>query len=214
MQRRPAGASAASTKEGRDGFVLGEGAWMVVLEREDRARARAPNLRVGGRVWSTCDAYYRVRWNRREGDHTRDRASPSKRSGRHPDHRLRGLPRHLDSANDAVESHCVARVFGDHAGRIVGSSVKSMIGHPAGASGRSASSPPRASAGRTICCCRPSTTRTPTRPAALDSHSQRRARERASKWRLCNCLGFGSKNSAIVRSGEFNDAEVSVEGGM
>src|ERR687892_569999 len=46
---------------GRDGFVLGEGAWMIVLEREDRARARgAPIYAVVEGYASTCDAYHRV----------------------------------------------------------------------------------------------------------------------------------------------------------
>ena len=37
--------------------------------------------------------------------------------------------------NDAVESRCVRRLFGDRADQVPGSSTKSMIGHPQGASG-------------------------------------------------------------------------------
>ncbi len=68
---RPAEASRPFDR-GRDGFVLGEGAWMLVLEREDRARARGARIyaSVDGYA-STCDAYHRVQMD--PGRH-RDRA--------------------------------------------------------------------------------------------------------------------------------------------
>src|SRR5919206_1646425 len=70
---------------GRDGFVLGEGAWMLVIEREDRARAR------GARVYatidgygSTCDAYHRVQMAPDGNEIVRAMATAIERSGRAP----------------------------------------------------------------------------------------------------------------------------------
>jgi len=194
---RPAEASRPFDK-GRDGFVLGEGAWMVVLEREDRARARGATVyaSIDG-YGSTCDAYHRVQMAPSGEEIVRAISLAIDRSGRHREQigyvNFHGTSTQL---NDAVETRCVRRVFGDHADRLAGSSVKSMIGHPQGASGAagivaSALAMRRGFLPPTI------NQRDPDPECDLDviPNAGRRAEVQAA---LCNCLGFGSKNSAIV----------------
>src|SRR6059036_2301129 len=122
---------------GRDGFVLGEGAWMMVVEREDRARARGATVyaSIDG-YGSTCDAYHRVQMAPDGEEIVRAITLAIERSGRRRDE-IGYVSYHGTSTvlNDAVESRCVRQVFGDRADRLPGSSVKSMIGHPQGASG-------------------------------------------------------------------------------
>ena len=122
---------------GRDGFVLGEGAWMLVLEREDRALARGAHIyaSIDG-YGSTCDAYHRVQMAPDGKEIIRAMALAIERSGR-PRDEIGYVSYHGTSTvlNDAVEARCVREVFGGHAERLAGSSVKSMIGHPQGASG-------------------------------------------------------------------------------
>ena len=84
---------------GRDGFVLGEGAWMVVLEREDRARARGAKVyaTIDG-YGSTCDAYHRVQMDPDGEQIVRAMALAVERSGRAArGDRLRQLSRHVDA---------------------------------------------------------------------------------------------------------------------
>src|SRR5579864_5008137 len=121
----------------RDGFVLGEGAWMVVLEREDRARARgAPIYASIDGYASTCDAFHRVQMAPDGTEIVRAIALAVERSGRRVED-IGYVSYHGTSTplNDRIESRCVRQVFRDHADRMVGSAVKSMIGHPQGASG-------------------------------------------------------------------------------
>src|SRR5436190_5578864 len=133
---RPAEASRPFDR-GRDGFVLGEGAWMVVLEREERARARGARIyaSIDG-YGSTCDAYHRVQMAPDGQEIVRAMTLGIERSGR-PLEEIGYVNFHGTSTvlNDAVESRCVRQLFGAHADRLPGSSVKSMIGHPQGASG-------------------------------------------------------------------------------
>ncbi len=133
---RPGEASRPFDSE-RDGFVLGEGAWMLVLEREDRARARGARIyaTVDG-YGSTCDAYHRVQMDPDGVQIVRAMRLAVDRSGRAVEEigyvNYHGTSTQL---NDAVEARCVRRFFGAHADVVSGSSTKSMIGHPQGASG-------------------------------------------------------------------------------
>ena len=98
--------------------------------------------------------------------------------------------------NDAVEARCVREVLGRVAARTPGSSTKSMIGHPQGASGASGIVTTALAFTNGFL---PPTINLDTPDAGCDldllPSVGRHAEPQAA---LCNCLGFGSKNSAIV----------------
>jgi 3-oxoacyl-[acyl-carrier-protein] synthase II len=184
----------------RDGFVLGEGAWMFVLEELERAAARG--ARIYGEIrgyGSTCDAHHRVRLDETGDEPARAMSLALEEAGL-PSEAMDYLAYHGTSTelNDRVETQAVRLAFGRRAGRLPGSSIKSMIGHPQGACGaaglaatllgmRDSFLPP------TVNLERPD-------PACDLDYVANQARETSFEHALCNCIGFGSKNSALVVS--------------
>lgn len=197
FNERPAQASRPFDRA-RDGFVLGEGAWMVVLEREDRARARGASVyaSVDGYA-STCDAYHRVQMAPDGEEIIRAMTLAIERSGRSPD-AVGYVNYHGTSTtlNDVVESRCVRHVFGRHADRLAGSSVKSMVGHPQGASGAAGIVTATLALRRRF--LPPTINQTDPDPSCDLDYIPNHGRVADVEAALCNCLGFGSKNSAIV----------------
>jgi len=194
---RPAQASRPFDK-GRDGFVLGEGAWMVVLEGEERARARGAKIyaSIDGYA-STCDAYHRVQMAPDGKEIVRAMTLAIERSGHAPEE-VGYVSYHGTSTllNDAVESRSVRQVFGGHAERIPGSSVKSMIGHPQGASGAAGLVTAALALDREF--LPPTINQLNADPDCDLDYIPNVGRTASPQAALCNCLGFGSKNSAIV----------------
>ena len=183
---------------GRDGFVLGEGAWMLVLEREDRARARGATVYACIEGYgSTCDAYHRVQMDPDGEQIIRAMRLAIERS-RRPLEEIGYVNYHGTSTvlNDAVESRCVRQLFGNRADSVPGSSTKSMIGHPQGASG---------AAGIVTSALAlhhgflpPTINQFEADPECDLDFIANQGRRQEVEATLCNCLGFGSKNSAVV----------------
>ncbi len=194
---RPAEASRPFEKH-RDGFVLGEGAWMLVLEREDRARARGAKIyaTIDG-YGSTCDAYHRVQMAPDGEQIVRAMALALERSGRAREE-IGYVNFHGTSTvlNDAVESRCVRQFLGAHADRVAGSSVKSMIGHPQGASGAAGVVASALALSRGY--LPPTINHREPDPACDLDFIPNEGRAADVQAALCNCLGFGSKNSVVV----------------
>ena len=132
----PARASRPFDNE-RDGFVLGEGAAMVVLEELEHAKRRG--AKIHGELLgygSTADAY-RITDTHPEGRGAAACITMALKDAGLGTHDIHYINAHGTSTdvNDKVETLAIKKVFGEHAYKIPVSSTKSMMGHLIAAAG-------------------------------------------------------------------------------
>lgn len=121
----------------RDGFVFGEGAAVMVIESEARAKARG--ARVYGELMGgglSCDAYH-ITAPREDGTGAAEAMTEAlKAAGMQPDE-IDYIAAHGTGTplNDAAETLAIKMAFGEAAGKMAISSPKSMVGHLLGGAG-------------------------------------------------------------------------------
>lgn len=122
---------------GRDGFVMAEGAGIIVLEELEHARRRGARLycEVAG-YGATCDAYHETAPEESGDGGARAMKIALKNSGARPEE-VDYINAHGTSTklNDACETRAIKSALGEHAKRVMISSTKSMTGHLLGAAG-------------------------------------------------------------------------------
>lgn len=182
----------------RDGFVLAEGSWMFVLEEYEHARARGARIyaEITGYA-ATCEAFHRVRMSDSPEEPARAISLALQESGlAAEDIQYVSLHGTSTEMNDRVETRALKLALGDHAYRIPMSALKSQIGHAQGACGA-------ASIAATLIAMEhetiPPTINLDQQDPACDlDYVSDPGRKAKIEHAICNCVGFGSKNSALV----------------
>ena len=182
----------------RDGFVLAEGSWMFVLEEYDHARARGARIHaeIAGYA-STCEAFHRVRMSDSPEEPARAITMALDEANLSPEDihyvSLHGTSTEL---NDRVETQALKLALGDRARTIPMSGLKSQIGHAQGACGA-------AGLAATLVAMQHGQIPPTINLEKPDSHCDldyvpQAGRKANIEHAICNCVGFGSKNSALV----------------
>jgi 3-oxoacyl-[acyl-carrier-protein] synthase II len=182
----------------RDGFVLAEGSWMFVLEEYEHARARGARIyaEVAGYA-STCEAFHRVRLAECGEEPARAIGLAMTDAGiAAPDVNYVNLHGTSTELNDRIETRALKLALDSYAARVPMSSLKSQIGHPQGACGS-------AGIAATLVAMQhgqiPPTINLDQPDPECDLDYVPEAGRRASiEHAVCNCIAFGSKNSALV----------------
>jgi len=182
----------------RDGFVVAEGSWMFVLEEYEHARARGARIyaEVTG-YGSTCEAFHRVRLAECGEEPARAIQLAMQEAGISSESvdyvNLHGTSTQL---NDRIETRALKLALGDRAYSTPMSALKSQIGHPQGACGS-------AGVAATLIAMHhgeiPPTINleNPDPECDLDYVPQP-GRKVQIEHAVCNCIAFGSKNSALA----------------
>ncbi len=182
----------------RDGFVIAEGAWMFVVEDYEHALARGAHIlaELAG-YGSTCEAFHRVRLQEDGEEPARAIQMAIEDAGiaaADVDYvNLHGTSTEL---NDRIETRAVKLALNCRAHSIPMSSLKSQIGHPQGASG--AAGVAATMVAMTHGELPPTINLEKPDPACDLDYVPEAGRKTSIEHAVCNCIGFGSKNSALV----------------
>ncbi|MBA9087801.1 3-oxoacyl-[acyl-carrier-protein] synthase II [Fontibacillus solani] len=182
----------------RDGFVMGEGAGIVVLESLDHALARGANIH--GEVigyGASSDAYHIVA-SHPEGDGALLAMKRAIHSAGISPHDIDVVSAHATSTEvgDLAETKALKRLFGDHAPRVPITANKSMLGHMFGASGGAEAIALVESLKEGI--IPPTINLEHPDPACDLDYVPNTARKADPEIGLSNSFGFGGHNAAII----------------
>jgi 3-oxoacyl-[acyl-carrier-protein] synthase II len=182
----------------RDGFVLGEGAGIVVLEELEMARRRGATIYAEMVGYGMSGDAYHMTAPSEDGDGAyRVMKAAIESAGIRPD-QVDYINAHGTSTphNDRIETTAIKRTFGDHARALVVSSTKSMTGHLLGAAGGleagiTALSVRHQRVAPTINLANPD--------EGLDlDYAPNQARDLHIEYALSNSFGFGGTNGALL----------------
>ncbi|MDA0947713.1 MAG: beta-ketoacyl-ACP synthase II [Planctomycetota bacterium] len=181
----------------RDGFVMGEGCGMLVLEELEHARARGARIYAEVKGYGSTDDAFHITAPKEDGAGPARAFQEALRHAKLNPEEVQYVNAHGTSTayNDAIETRALKRTFGDHAHKLAVSSTKSMIGHLLGA----ASAVELVYTALAVHTGQVHPTRNYTTPdpdCDLD-YVPGAARQMEVRNALCNSLGFGGHNVSI-----------------